>query len=408
MISRDNLNSFLLLGYFLKYPKNELVPIPQNNSELFYDFDEEELIKYGCKILIDAISEKFKNDSMHLVPLSGGYDSRAILACLLEFTHPENIQTFTYGVPGSFDYEIGKRISREVGVNNFEINLQVQRFSTEMLIQTSKRFNNQTFLFYHPDYDIIHNRYGDYYYWSGFLGGESAGSHYQNWENEKTSLNHIKREFLNRNRYVKSIYLADKPIDSLMPLLNEVNLDIENISRYEKIDFYNRQTKYIAPHVCPQGFNIIAPFSSKTWLNFICSIPKKYRYRVMLYEKILYNAFPSIFSLPTKNKYGLSLKSNNIEFLIRRIQFKAKKHLGFNKFITNKNLNYFDFGRTLRNDVNLRKVVSASINDLSKRALLSKHNPNQILTEHLKCNNNFGDAIQILASLEIILKAKGE
>ena len=406
MISTENLNSFLTLGYFLDYKKNSYPLIPQTNPSLFDELNESELVNIGSKILLDVIKDKMGTNKKHLVPLSGGCDSRAIVGSLLKYTNASNIKTFTYGIPGSFDYEIGKDLSKSLGIEHFEIDLSKQKYSLEMLLNTSKRFNHQTFLFYHPDYDIIQEKFIDHIYWSGFSGDNSAGSHIPKWESEEMSTNYIIKKFLQNNLYVKSIYLACEPLDSLIPLIDGQSVKIENLSRYETLDFYNRQTKYIEPHVCPLGFNVIAPFSSHEWLNFICSVPTKYRKNVILYEKILLQTFPELFTFPTKNKYGLSLKSSNFSVMMKKINFKIQNKIGFNDVINKKLLNYFDINTAVRNNESIRRIVSENLKDLTSRNILPWLNPNKILNEHLKSNRNYGDALQVLASLEIILKSK--
>lgn len=406
MLSTTNLNSFLTLGYFLEFRNTEYIPIPITNPSLYSEIDERELIDIGSKIFLDIFNDEIITNKKHLVPLSGGYDSRAIIGALLKHTNASNIKTFTFGIPGSFDFEIGKELSKYLGIENLEIDLNKQEFSMKMLMNTAKRFNHQTFLFYHPDYDVIKEKFGQCIYWSGFLGGEAAGSHFPIWETEKMHINFIIEKFLKNNQYVKSKYLASEPLNSLIPLIDGQNITIENFSRYETIDFFNRQTKYIAPHVCPLGFNVIAPYSSKEWLNFICSVPNKNRHDVILYEKILLHTFPELFSFPTKNKYGLPLNSSTYRVLMKKLNYKIQRRLGFDEVINNKIRNYFDINSAVRNNDTIKHIMIENINDLTNRNILPWLNPNKILNDHLQSLNNYGDAIQVLASLEIILKSK--
>jgi len=88
---------------------------------------------------MNEISKLFISGKKHVVPISGGLDSRAILASLLKFTEAANIYTYTFGTPSTFDYEIGNLIAKETGTmhtsfplndyifsNNGEINLITQ------------------------------------------------------------------------------------------------------------------------------------------------------------------------------------------------------------------------------------------------------------------------------------------
>lgn len=405
-ISIKNLNSFLALGYFLDYDENKYLKPPDTNVKAFSSLKESDLIKYGSDKLIEVFNNVFVPNSQNLVPLSGGFDSRAIIGGLLEFTESYNISTYTFGVPGSMDFEIGRMISKKMGIKNIAIDLNEIQFTQDILLDTAKRFDFQTFLFFHPNYKKIEEEFGNYKYWSGFLGGESAGSHLQKWEHKDLSLKFIKSKFIEKNRYVKSIDLTDNSGEDFDSLLSGDDITIENLSRYEKIDFFNRQIKYIAPHVMPKGFDVIAPFSSVEWLEFICSIPNKYRVNMYLYEKILLNTFPKLFGFPIKNKLGLSLNSSKLEFLLKRIEFKILSKLNINKKIEVKRRNYYDLGSKIINEKKIKSLVIDNIIDLKKRDIIPWIDIDSIINRHLKKKRNHADALQVLASLEIILKAR--
>ena len=49
----------------------------------------------------------------HYIPLSGGLDSRALLAAAMEAG--AEVETLTFGMPGTMDYEDGNRVARAVG-----------------------------------------------------------------------------------------------------------------------------------------------------------------------------------------------------------------------------------------------------------------------------------------------------
>ena len=248
--------------------------------------------------------------------------------------------------------------------------------------------------------------YGNHRYWSGFIGGEAAGSHFPIWENNDLSLEFIKSKFIEKNRYVKSINLTSKPEYNFDSLLSGDEYHIKNLSRYEKIDFFNRQTKYIAPHIMPKGFDIIAPFASKEWMEFICSIPQKYRVNIYMYENILLEIFPKLFGLPTKNKLGLSLDATKMEYFLKRFEYKFFSMTGFNKKRETKIKNYFDFGYKIRNDKNLKSIVLDNIYDLKKRKITAWIDFAKIIDSHLNGTADHADALQVLSSLEINLKAK--
>lgn len=55
--------------------------------------------------------------------LSGGLDSRAILGGLISAGLKDSIVTVTFGTPGTYDFDIGKKIATELGIKHELIDL---------------------------------------------------------------------------------------------------------------------------------------------------------------------------------------------------------------------------------------------------------------------------------------------
>jgi hypothetical protein len=407
MLTTQNLNSFLTLGYFLDYRGNDIIPLPQVDTQLYEKVKLNELVEIGSKILLESFSDSFKPNSKHLVPLSGGLDSRSILGALLKFTNSDNINTFTYGIPGTMDYELGRNISKMYGIDNLSINFNNFQFSSEMLLDAAKRFRGQTMLFFHPDHRQLVKMFRNHYYWSGFFGDVAAGDFFSHPKiTDRTDIKSLKLKFLKDNLYVRSINLSSEPIEHLSPLLDGLELKIDNINFFEKLEIFNRQTKYTFPHKCPDGFNMVVPYLSINWLNFIMSIPREFRKKGLLYHKILLYTFPDLFNLPTRNLYGLSLNTSEFELLFKRIEYKLLYYFGGKKSIQLKNTNYFNISDFIRNNESLRRIIIDSIMKLKERSIVPWINLDHLLDDHLSGKANYGDALQVLASLEIILTSK--
>src|SRR5690606_23721362 len=75
----------------------------------------------GVRLTSQLMEEGFCALTRHhdhlLVPLSGGRDSRYLLALALKHFSKDQIHTFTFGRKGSFDYEIGTRLSAKLGLD---------------------------------------------------------------------------------------------------------------------------------------------------------------------------------------------------------------------------------------------------------------------------------------------------
>ncbi|MBN1598554.1 MAG: hypothetical protein JW894_09695 [Bacteroidales bacterium] len=405
MLTSQNLNSFLTLGYFLGYPGKKIITLPEVDTRKYEDFNRDELIKIGSEILMDAFAENFKPNARHLIPLSGGFDSRAILGALLKFTDSSNISTFTYGIPGALDFEIGNMIAKEYGTNHLCIDFNNVQFSRDMLGFASKRFGGQTMLFFHPDHKELEAKFHDHVYWSGFFGDCSGGYYITPMYDSFQDIESAGIAFLKNERYVRSTYLGSEPIENLFQLLDGLNINNSILNHYERLSFYNRQTKYIAPHKCPDGFEVKTPFLIDKWLKFSFSIPNKFRKNSSLYQSMLLYSFPDLFILPNSHRFGLSMNSSELRYFMRRLRYKL---FSKTKAIRLKRTNYFDINDFIRNNESLRQIITESLAQLRGRDILPWLNPEDMLKKHMSGKADYGDALQVLASLEIILSSENE
>ncbi|MBM7839413.1 hypothetical protein JOC54_002693 [Alkalihalobacillus xiaoxiensis] len=393
-----NLNSFLKLGYYLDYKENRYnFDFSNVDQKRYNNFNEEELIKIGSGKLTDAISENFKENELNVVPISGGLDSRAILAALLEFTDSQNIETYTFGTPGTLDFEIGKQVGRKLGTKHTEFSLKDYKYVLTDLLDISKRINQQTILFHHPPIHYIDKLYGGGKLWMGSFAGPISGGSIRN----KPFKNMIdaKKHFIKKNTYSKSVDLCNVNEEMFYDSIDYNEKNINNLEFEENLDFYNRQLKFIVPHVLMKGFNYGVPFINKEWVDFIMSVDSKYRYNQYLYKKILLYTFPKAFAIRTKNNHGLSIKAKPIQVLSKRIT---------NKFFSNisQHTNYIDFNEAINKRDDLREIIYENVMDLKNRNIVNWVDIEGIWKAHNRKEAKNADALVILASLEIHIKSK--
>lgn len=395
-----NISSFLKLGYFLDYENpNYKFNFSNVDKDKYSYLGEEELKEIGSKLFKKSIENNFKCNQRHVVPLSGGLDSRALLAELLEFTDSTNIYTYTFGSTETLDYEIGNNIAKYAGTNHRNFPIHDYKYSTEELIDNSRRIGHQTALFHHPPMKEVDDFVCSGIVWSGFLGGEITND--VNILNDETK--NVYNEYLNKHTYAKNINLTTKKNDLLLlPYLNKSNSN--TLNPYEQICFENRQLKFIAPHVLMEGTEYRTPFYNSELINYYLSIPDIYRKNQYLYKKILLENYNDLFSLPTKNNLGLPINVNKITKLNKRIVNKILSKIN-KKYIYKRNINYLDFENAIREKEDLKKVIVENINDLDDRKIIDWINIKNILKDHLNENMNYGNALLLLTSLEIHIKA---
>lgn len=394
-IMQKNINSFLQLGYFLDYKNPDLsFDFSGVDKEKYVGATEQELIEEGSKLWLEAISANFKPNEKHLVPISGGLDSRAVLAGLLKHTDAQNIHSYTFGTPKTLDYEIGSYVAKKIGTKHTSFDLTQYKYKQAELEDISTRINRQTILFHHPPVWQLDKKYKELQLWSGFLGDSVSG--------DKIDLSLNKGEeftkYLKKNLYTKSLSFGE--LNELAEIVDPAILDSKILTPLEEIDFINRQLKFIAPHVLMEGFDYKLPFLNEVFFNFMLSIPNKYREGQYLYKEILLHTFPKEFSWKTKTNLGLPLKASQARCFFKKVENKIVHTMR----LKGKSTNYLDFDYHIRNKPDLRAVISANVMDLKKRDVVSWIDPEKILNAHLSGKANHADALIVLASLEIHLK----
>jgi len=177
-MNRCNLKSFLKLGYFLDYINKDIaIDVSNIDKQKYQNASETELIELGSRLWRESIASNFKTNQKHLVPISGGLDSRAVLAGLLEHTEAKNIYTYTFGTPSTLDYDIGNYVAKKLGTNHTSFDLTKHMYKQEELEDISKRIQHQTVLFHHWPVWEVDKLFDTCTQWSGFMGDPIAGSH---------------------------------------------------------------------------------------------------------------------------------------------------------------------------------------------------------------------------------------
>lgn len=348
----------------------------------------------------------------HVVPLSGGLDSRAILSGLLENVQSHAIRTVTFGSPGIWDYEIGQQVARAAGVRYTMIDLSSEQWSwdTAALVQTARRIRQPIGVFdAHVNRQVPTCCGAGNVYWSGFMGNPLDGDHL--FARDSTDWDQARRRFVRHNR-VCGVDLAPPGFDPQRCLPPAPLLDGESLCYDEQLDFVVRQQGLIRHLVMPQGYAYRTPFLHPEWVRFILSVPRRYRQGRYLYKEILKTAYRRLFSLPVKCHLGLPLHAplwrRQARILNLGVRGLARRLAPRLLYSIPPGRNYMDFDRALRRRQDLRTVVGENLQDLKRRGIVDWMDIEDLWRQHQHGQGNHADALMVLASLEIHLKAAGE
>lgn len=403
-----NLNSFLKLGYFIDYHNKEYQLNYSHIDRLkYHEYSEQDLIDLCAWKFKHAIAKNFKLKQKHLLPLSGGLDSRAILAALLEFTQAKNINTYTFGTPGTFDYEIGNFVAKVVGTTHVSFPLTEYKYDQNELLDISNQVDHQTVLFHHPPMWEIDKRFGHCQVWSGYIGDAVTGGHLPN--NISKTIFEVKKKYLKKFPYVTSINLTNCEDNDFLDHINFDWIEKSKLSFEEQMLYQERVQKLTAPHVLMKGYRYNTPFINNAFMDFMFSIDDRYRRHQYLYRKMLVKTFPELFKLKTKTNYGLSLDASKLTVFFRRALNKGKRTANrFASLFVNQDINYLNFDVAIREKDDLNKIFYDNVMDLKHRNLIDWIDMDNIWMNHINKRRNHSDALIVLASLEIHLKAQNK
>jgi hypothetical protein len=386
------IKSFLNFGYDINF-----------NSEMSFDYSNiKPLENYSyseAKDMFLTALQKSTNDhnGSLVVPLSGGLDSRLILAGLLELYSTDIIKTYTYGSPGTYDFDIGVNVAKKLGVRNKQYDLSRYQFTDNTLDYSSKLFSQNTLLFYQAPYEQVLQDFSQSKLVIGFMGDPIAGSHFD--INESSNDLDIFRRFIKKNQFVKSIKLIDFDENELINNYDLNTVKNLNISKTEFLDFEIRQLKYIQPHVMPCSLDTCSPFIEQEVFDYFMGVASKDRHEQKFYDKFLFDAFRNEFKIGCKNKLGLPLNSSNKVYKVWRALHRIQ-------FLKKRTINYQNFNERICCDSNLNKLVQDLLASLEKRQLDLKINPVELFNLHCNSQPIYSDALITMASLEVNLRNK--
>lgn len=373
------------------------------NKEAYSDATEEELISEGKKRLLEIFERLYKSNSEIVVAVSGGFDSRAILSGLSELTEAKNLKTFTFGVAGSYDFEIGNQLCEHLGTKHTKLDLARLVVSSEMLEKICLLSDGNANLFFSVHHLPLVEKFGpNVEYWSGYMGGEFAGS-FMPKTPSLTYKEAVDNYFI---REAKKLYLKEPTAEELCEfnkLITSEPEDKDKLSYDEQLDCYNKGERCWGNHYFLSGYNYVAPYIDDRWIEFILSVPNRYRVDKYIYKCILQHTFPDMFSFPVKINYGLPLNTSTLRVNLRKLRCLIAASV-FPDF-KNPYLNYFDVKNEIRKSSALRKIIETNLNSIKERAIVDPDLIDQLWNEHQTRKQDNTSLLTHIVSLELILKA---
>lgn len=413
MTAPDSVSAFLYFGYLPETSPDALSFLNglQNGRAAEASFGRrhpDSLVRSGVKILKRVFRESLARDGsrQHLLPLSGGLDSRAILGGLLDNLDTGQVRTVTYGTPGTLDFEIGQRVARAAGVRSIAVDLSAEdwRWNGEEIAETAVRTRRPVWLFdAYVNHHIVEKHGTERVVWSGFMGEALSGAHLR--DEDSATWKQAKSAFVKWNRFSDALELTPPGFVAADQLPDSPWLARAVLSYDDQLDFGIRQSSWIKQIVLRTGYDCRTPFLHPDWMAFILRVPRRYREKQWLYKEILRAAYPDLFALPTKTAAGLPLGTAPWRRAVRVALLRAA-HLGERllpcwRWGLHPSSKYVDFDQSLRQQEDLKAVVHASVESLSRRGIVDWVDIDSMWRRHQRDQGDYADALTLLASLEM-------
>ena len=400
MWSESAISNFLHYGYLpgnkdghagLPWAHFTASPLPASRSGL---------IDLG----IDALRESFGRieDQLHVIPLSGGLDSRAILAEVVRQVGCKNVRTFTFGIPESLDFRIAPVVAEAAGVKHQPFDLNDVCVTSSGLESAAHESSSPTWLM-----DVYYNRESRLHYgrealfWSGYLGSRVTSARSAESVNDMT-WESAASLFHEHNRWGgPSLSLPGQTWRDAIP---DTPLHPDSsLHPYQQLDLTIRQERFIkAANVQPE-FRHRTPFREPPWIQYTLSLPLSEREEKKAYKDVLRTAFPSLFAIPTTTRSGRGLVTSPWQDAKWYASRFRRRVLGYRRHHL-LDANYVDFAAAIRERSDFGELVADSMRCLEALEAVPWLNLEQLLRRHMKREADLSMALTLLISLRFHLE----
>lgn len=334
------------------------------------------------------------------VTLSGGLDSRAILAAATKHFKGE-ISTHTFGHPKCDDAIIAKRVASVAGVSNTLRTIDETNWfkgRDKGVWKTDGMFN---VLHMHALGSVPDISKKSHYLLNGYLGDAVLGG--------SLLLEGFQDQCVSKE-------IAAKKYSKLSPLV-DLNLNYFSGEKYDPLFIYNRGVRFtsVGTDLLSGQLHNLKPFMDNDLIEFIYSVPDSYRQQSRLYNAMLLKYYPEYFKDIPWQQTGkpITLQSKEIVEpkvrvkpklinLVKKTPFAGIARTLYRMTIANK-------GYTSYSDWIQRPEFKLEINRLllSDEALITQFIPKEELEQKLKAfyrtKPNNADNIGSLLTLSIYL-----
>lgn len=369
----------------------------QLKQEYYWKFSEikqqnlpyEEAVEKLCKLLVSSVEHRFDETKKIAIPISGGLDSRAIIAVVNKLRPKHKTFNFTFGTPNCEDIIVAKKVCKVAkqkhvsycysNKNWFDPRIKHVWYTDGLL-----SFNDMHGSEFADDY----SKHADYLF-SGYAGDAVCGETFK--KNPEDLDKRITPEIA-AQYYGKHTHLADIDDDFYDTPHFEPHLYLNRVRRFTNMGLINVSTN-IEP---------LIPFFDNEMIEFIFSIPDKYRAGNRLYTDALLKAFPDFYSKIIWQRTGELIKPPTENIILKKLKQSIKKI--FYK-TSNIKSSFHDYDNWMRDNTIANKLKTI-LNP--EKALYTNYTPKKynelFLKPHLAKRRNHSGYISRAITIELYLQ----
>lgn len=373
----------------------------------FAKVSEATAIEEGARILRNVFRERMEAPcDDHVVPLSGGLDSRLILAHLVEAGLGGRALAVTYGVPGTYDFEFARDVAAASGVRHEVIDLNRLVLCRKDLVDTHRSGAAGTELITAWYNRCARIEFGgrNVRFWSGFLGDPVAGSHFAS-HYPSMSFAEAVNAFMRANRWARkrNLFGLNPAAIARRWLPSEPPIADRTMMTYpEQLDFTVRQASWIEKVTCDRDTAV--PFADARWIRFMLAAPAAMRKDCRLYHAIMLTTFPDLSRLKTKSVKGFRVgyprrRCGPITSLDDRFRSLLRR-LGV-AWAVNRSENYLDFRHAFRHREDFIHLARNAVKGLRERGSDFGVDLRCVAEAHIAAKTDNHRELMLLISLDI-------
>lgn len=337
---------------------------------------------------LESVQRRIKGDEKFGVSLSGGLDSRAIVAAVCKIDPHFSGYAYTFGIKNCLDNEIARKVARvanweqeffEINDRNWFYDRLPILFKTDGMADLKHLHGVEVGSEIQSKIEVNLN---------GYLGDVVAGG---GWMND----NHLNERASDKN--LSDFYNKF----SSFGFHSDSYFDIEN---REPALYVSRARRFTNMGVTAGSIFVeqSLPFFDNNMLTTLLSLPDEYRLHNYLYSEMLKRFFPSFFLNIPWQKTGAIVKKFDKSRVNRNLFLRIQRRLRF--LFQGKRVFYSDYPNWIRSPTFLdwAKINIPPSNTLTQ-VLYNAPNLSELLFKHVNGNLDFSDEILRILTLECYL-----